>query len=80
VSAANAVLKSLLEPAGGALLALPPGYGKTVVALYIMAKLKKTSLVVIPAGHIAQQWVERIETYLPNAKVGHLHGIKPFIF
>ena len=59
---------------GGGLLDVEPGKGKTVMALNIISKIKKKTLVVVHKTFLMNQWIERIEQFLPNAKVGKIQG------
>jgi len=59
---------------GGGLLEIPCGRGKTVIALKIIATLKKKTLVIVHKGFLLNQWIERIEQFLPKAKVGRIQG------
>jgi superfamily II DNA or RNA helicase len=55
-------------------LSSPTGSGKTVMALYIIAKRNQPALIVVHTRELAIQWIERIETFLkiPAAKVGFI--------
>ena len=59
---------------GGGLLEIPCGRGKTVIALKIISALKKKTLVVVHKGFLLSQWIERIEQFLPQARVGRIQG------
>ena len=59
---------------GGGLLDVDPGKGKTVMALYILAQLRKKTLVVVHKSFLMNQWIERIEQFLPGARVGRIQG------
>ena len=59
---------------GGGLLEIPCGRGKTVIALNIISQLKTKTLVIVHKGFLLNQWVERIEQFLPNARVGKIQG------
>jgi len=59
---------------GGGLLDVEPGKGKTVMGLNIIAKLKTKTLVVVHKSFLLNQWKERIEQFLPQAKVGLIQG------
>jgi len=59
---------------GGGLLEIPCGRGKTVIALKIISELKKKTLVIVHKGFLLNQWIERIEQFLPNARVGRIQG------
>ena len=59
---------------GGGLLDVEPGKGKTVMALNIISRMKKKTLVVVHKTFLLNQWKERIEQFLPTAKVGLIQG------
>lgn len=59
---------------GGGLLEIPCGRGKTVIALKIIAELKKKTLVIVHKGFLLNQWIERISQFLPDARVGRIQG------
>ena len=59
---------------GCGLLEIHTGGGKTVLALNILSKLKKKTLIIVHKEFLLRQWVERIEQFLPNAKVGKIQG------
>lgn len=59
---------------GGGLLDVDPGKGKTVMALSIISKLRKKTLVVVHKSFLLNQWMERIEQFLPGARVGRIQG------
>jgi superfamily II DNA or RNA helicase len=62
------------KEAGGGLLDVEPGKGKTVMALQIISQLKRKTLVIVHKTFLMNQWLERIQTFLPNAKVGRIQG------
>lgn len=67
----NAYLEHAKDPSHmGGILELPPGWGKTVIALYLSATLHKKTLVVVHKDFLLKQWKERISQYIPNAIVG----------
>ncbi len=45
-----------------------PGYGKTVIGLYLIAKLKVNTLILVDSKEIQDQWEERIEQFLEYPK------------
>jgi superfamily II DNA or RNA helicase len=59
---------------GGGLLEVPCGRGKTVIALKLISELKKKTLVIVHKGFLVDQWLERIEQFLPGARVGKIQG------
>jgi len=60
--------------AGGAILEVPCAAGKTVMSLYIIAALKKKTLILVHKEFLMNQWIERISEFLPNASVGKIQG------
>jgi superfamily II DNA or RNA helicase len=67
----NSFLKP--EPRDG-VISLQTGGGKTVCALYIASQLKLPTLVLVHSGFLKDQWVERIQAFLPNARIGTIQG------
>jgi superfamily II DNA or RNA helicase len=63
-----------LRNKGGGLLELYCGYGKTVVGLYIAAALKVKTVVLVHKEFLMDQWTERIEMFLPGARVGRIQA------
>ncbi len=59
---------------GGGLLELYCAWGKTSGSLYILSKLKKKTLVIVHKEFLMNQWVERIQQFLPQARVGKIQG------
>ena len=60
---------------GGATLCLPVGFGKTQVALYLVAALRKKTLVVVHTSLLADQWAVRVREVLgPGTRVGKIQG------
>lgn len=58
----------------GGLLSLPCGAGKTTVALYIAAQLGVKTLIVVHQTFLMNQWIERIQQFLPNVRIGRVMG------
>ncbi len=54
----------------GGIVSLGCGGGKTTIALFIAAALGKRALVVCHKSFLIAQWRERIEQFLPGARVG----------
>lgn len=71
--AVEAVLHGLSETGSG-ILSLPTGYGKTTVALYIMCALGLKTLIVVHKEFLMTQWYERIQQFVPNARVGRIQA------
>jgi len=58
----------------GGLLELPCAWGKTSGSLYILSKLSKKTLVIVHKEFLMNQWIERINQFLPKARVGKIQG------
>lgn len=54
---------------GAVFFNLPPGAGKTMISLYIMAHLYGKILVLAPTVILCEQWKSRVEEYAPGADV-----------
>ena len=62
------------QPSLGGLLELPCAWGKTSASLYICSQLKKKTLVIVHKEFLMNQWVERIQQFLPTARIGKIQG------
>ena len=61
---------------GGTIISVYCGMGKTYMALYIMTKLAQKTLIVVHTSVLLTQWIERIEQFVPGARVGIIKGPK----
>lgn len=55
---------------GGGVVSLDTGLGKTVVALKLISLVKKKTIILVHAEFLLEQWVSRIKTFLPTARIG----------
>ena len=62
------------NPCGGGLLDLPCAWGKTSASLYIVSQLKKKTIVIVHKEFLMNQWIERIQQFLPTARIGKIQG------
>ncbi len=62
--------ESLLTHSYGGIISLPCGWGKTVIALYLAAKLGVKTLIIVHKEFLVSQWKERIQQFLPTARIG----------
>jgi len=78
-------LKSFQQQAASAMLkkdfgtlTSPTGSGKTIIALYMIAKRRQAALIVVHTKDLAFQWIDRIESFLniPANEVGLIGGGK----
>jgi superfamily II DNA or RNA helicase len=67
----------MLKDTSGILVA-PPGSGKTIMALEIIAQLKLPAIILVHRNQLLNQWMERIEQFLgiPKAHIGIICGVK----
>jgi superfamily II DNA or RNA helicase len=71
--AVEAVLHGL-HTNGSGILSLPTGYGKTTVALYILCQMSMKTLIVVHKEFLMNQWYERIQQFIPHARVGRIQA------
>lgn len=57
---------------GGGVLSLPPGWGKTAMALAFAGHLKVRTLIIVHKEFLANQWKERIGQFCPGATIGRV--------
>ena len=71
----NDCIKALNNPKKrGGLLCLGCSQGKTVCLLYIIAHIKRLPLIIVNKEFLVNQWKERIEQFLPDARIGMIQG------
>jgi superfamily II DNA or RNA helicase len=63
-----------VEGGGSGLLDLYCGFGKTVIGLAIAARLGLKTLIIVHKDFLVDQWVERIEQFLPTTRVGRIQA------
>jgi superfamily II DNA or RNA helicase len=64
----------LSRECGGGLLELFCAWGKTAGTLYAISKIKKKTLVIVHKEFLMNQWIERIQQFLPSARIGKIQG------
>ena len=62
------------EIVGGGLLELPCAFGKTILSINIISLLKKKTLIIVHKEFLMNQWIERINQFLPGARIGKIQG------
>jgi superfamily II DNA or RNA helicase len=68
---AKAFMDALVDPTRmGGIINLACAGGKTVIALNIISRLKKKTIIVCHKEFLIDQWRERIAQFLPTARVG----------
>lgn len=69
---ATAAVMLQLRGLGGAMLVLPCGFGKTVCSLWVAHQLGRRTLIVVHSEALADQWVDRINRFVPGAAIGRI--------
>lgn len=69
----QAILTPIHKKDFGVIVA-PPGSGKTVIALKIIADKKQPALIIVHRKQLLEQWIERIESFLkiPKNEIGKI--------
>lgn len=74
-AAAAAALDGLRNPTQrGGVLVLPCGAGKTTVGLYVASCMGGRLLVLVHKEVLMEQWIQRVNQFLPGARVGRIQG------
>ena len=73
IPAVEAYLKCAKNKGCG-LLELYCGAGKTVCTLKIISELRLKTIIIVHKSFLLNQWEERINEFLPGAKVGRIQG------
>lgn len=64
-------LRALNDPnRGGGILQLPPGFGKTICAIYLITQLKTKTIIIVNKEFLMNQWKDRIQQVCPTARIG----------
>lgn len=56
------------------LIELKTGGGKTVIGLKIISVINKKTIIFVHKTFLKDQWIERINEFLPDAKIGTIQG------
>ena len=67
--------RSINEEGRGGMLVLPCGYGKTILALFMVTQLlKRKACIVVHKNIIKDQWSAAILKFFPNLRIGYIQG------
>ena len=69
----NKSMKQIKE-IGGGILTIRPGGGKTYCGINIAIQLKRKTIILVHTSVLLDQWVERINSFVDNAKIGIIKG------
>ena len=62
------------DTVNGGIISVGCGRGKTVMALNIISRIGYKTLILVHKSFLLDQWVERIEQFIPDAKIGLIRG------
>ena len=60
----------------GGIISVPCGWGKTIMALYLISVLKRKTIVIVHKEFLLNQWIKRIKEFLPEARIGIIQASK----
>ena len=66
------IVNKHIDEKGGGIISLKCGGGKTVLALYTLAQLGLKTIVLVHKDFLMTQWYDRIQEFIPNAKIGKI--------
>jgi superfamily II DNA or RNA helicase len=71
------ILSEIKDKTNGIIIA-PPGSGKTIIALQLIAELELPALILVNRNQLLSQWIERTEQFLgiPKVQIGVISGVK----
>lgn len=73
----NKFLESISDDgSNGGIISVGCGFGKTVLSIYLISKIRKKTLVIVHKEFLLSQWKERISEFMPSASVGIIQGSK----
>ena len=71
----RAFLKAANDPLKrGGIISLSCGQGKTVISLYLLAKMKRKTMIVVHKDFLLNQWRDRIASFLTGVRIGLIKG------
>lgn len=69
----NNFIKYGLDPLNmGGIISVPCGFGKTIMSVYIACHFKKKTMFVSHKDFLNQQFLETVNTFVPNARIGKI--------
>ena len=66
---------SMVHKSKGGIISVPCGWGKTIMALYLISKLKRKTMIIVHKEFLLNQWIKRIEEFLPEARIGIIQAL-----
>lgn len=68
--------KVSIKDNGGGIISAKCGLGKTVLSIYLISMLKVKTLVLVHKNFLLDQWIEEINRFTTNVKIGIIKGDK----
>lgn len=65
---------NMLKPWASSIISIRTGGGKTVLGLFLTCFLNYNTVIFCHTASLFEQWIERINQYIPNAKIGWIQG------
>jgi superfamily II DNA or RNA helicase len=66
----------MLSQPSGCIIAAKTGIGKSVLGLYLISEFKQKTLILVHKKFLMDQWIDKIKTFLPTARIGTIQGPK----
>lgn len=66
--------ENLLSGKCGLTLKVLAGFGKTFIAMDLINRINKKTLIIVPNTYLLKQWVELLTKYFPNNTIGEYYG------
>tara|TARA_B110000091_G_C13819408_1_gene479781 strand:+ start:4164 stop:5801 length:1638 start_codon:yes stop_codon:yes gene_type:complete len=70
----NPICNNSSDQGSGGIMEVYCGFGKTICALNIISKLQKKTLIIVHKEFLLNQWIDRINEFLPGATIGKIQG------
>ena len=70
----DGTIKKVQDVVKGDLLMGDDSTPRTVLSLNIISQLKKKTFIIVHKEFLMNQWIERINQFLPNARIGKIQG------
>ncbi len=68
--------QNLIDGKCGLTLKVLAGFGKSFIAMDLIGKLNKKTLIIVPNTYLLKQWLELLNQYFPDVNIGQYYGKK----
>lgn len=66
--------ENIQQKGNGGILEVYTGAGKTLMGINIISQLKKKTIIIVHKSFLTDQWTERLNQFLPDARIGLIQG------